>query len=505
MGNASSRGPDRGRAPVRNGENKGDPLDEGENEPNFQSRPMLRQLQCFAGPAYQKAQHRNLCIALVLIFTNCTIASAQTMRDINPRVEPAMKVDLQRVAANGLRIIKGQHVTIYTDVPPSESIDELPAVFDAAVPQWCEYFGVDVAKAKPWKIQTFLMREKSRFVKAGLIPDDLHEFPAGLNRGHEMWFFVQPDAYYTRHLLLHEGTHAFMLWFGNGRGAAWYAEGMAELLGLHRWVDGKLTIHHHVTDASETEGWGRPKLIKEWVAENQDGKHDKSLQDILVTPNRAFGDVENYAWCWAACEFLGEHPLSKDRFPELQKSVGRSPEAFNVRFQRLFAEDMKVLERDWAWFIRELDYGYSVSRGSFSKLRPANEDGLFDLKTDRSWQYWSTPVQAGQKYRIAATGKFEIGSSQVNGQTKPWPCEPGGITIDYFRGRPIGELQVMVTPADTEAALLPAICKQIPQPVGVGNVITADIDGLLCFRINESPANLKDNRGELKIAIEKVD
>jgi hypothetical protein len=432
-------------------------------------------------------------------------ASAQTMQEINPRIQDAMKIDLQRVADNGIRKIEGKHSTIYTDVKVRDSIEELPAIFDAAVPQWCAYFSVEEERTKPWKMNTFLIRDKERFRKAGLIPDDLPEFPAGINRGHEIWFFVQPDDYYTRHLLLHEGTHAFMQWFGNGVGAPWYAEGMAELLGLHRWENGELKIGFRISDTSQSAGWGRPKLIKDWVTANDKGLNDKSLQDVLLTPNRAFADVENYAWCWAACEFLGQHPLSKDRFGELQKHVFRSPESFNRRFLRTYAEEMNILERDWAWFIRELDYGYSVSRGAISELRLSDEEKHYELKSDRSWQYLNQQVKAGQKYRVTAKGRFEVGSSEVDGQQKPWPCEANGITIDWYRGRPLGEVQMMVLPSNREAPILPRICCTSPISVGKGGEFVADIDGMLCFRINESPTNLRDNRGSLRLAIEKVE
>lgn len=442
-------------------------------------------------------------VVLVLFVCWCGAANGQTMEDINPRVQPAMPVNRQLTEANGLRVIEGKHITIFTDVPTRDSIDQLPAIFDAAVPQWCEYFEVDVETTKPWKMQAFLIRDKERFEKANLIPDDLPKFPAGINRGHEIWFFVQPDDYYTRHLLLHEGTHAFMIWFGNGLGAPWYAEGMAELLGLHRWSDGELKIHHRITASTESEGWGRPRLIKRWVAANANGKNNKMLQDVLLTPNRAFGNVESYAWAWAMCEFLNQHPLAKNQFPELLKNVHRSPIRFNRKFQSLFGEQMSALERDWAMFVREMEYGYSVSRAAMTELL-READGSFSLKVDRSWQYLAKKVAKGEKYRIAATGRFEIGRSLVEGQAKPWMAEANGITIDYFRGRPIGELQACVLPQG-DGAILPQLCQQDPLMIGVSNVITADIDGLLCFRINESPANLNDNRGQLKLAIEKVE
>ena len=448
-------------------------------------------------------------LTIVLAFLICSIVSLdklvaqETMQEINPRMIDAIEIDPEKVADNGLRIIQGQHVTIYTDVPSRNAIEELPEIFDAAVPQWCEYFSVPEKRTKPWKMKVFLIRDKTRFEKAGLVPADLPDFPAGINRGHEIWFFVQPDDYYTRHLLLHEGTHAFMQWFGSGVGASWYAEGMAELLGLHQWKDKTLKIGHRISAATESEGWGRPKLIKNWVAANRAGKKDKALRDVLLTPSRAFAEVENYAWCWAACEFLGQHPLSKDRFGELQKHVHRSPRRFNEEFQKIFAEDLAVLERDWAWFIRELDYGSSVTRGALSELSTGEDK--HELKTDRSWQYLEQEVEAGQKFRISAEGRFEIGSSQIGGRIKPWPCEASGITIEWFRGRPIGELQAMVVPADKKVAVLSRICSREPISVGKGGVIVADTDGILCFRVNESPANLSDNRGSLKLAIEKID
>ena len=388
-------------------------------------------------------------------------ARAQTMEDINPNIQPALKIDPQRVAANGLRVIQGKHVTIYTDLPSRDAIDELPKLFDAAIPEWCKYFDVDLKRAEPWKLQGFLIRDKQRFQNAGLIPEGLPDFPAGINRGHEFWVFAQPEDYYTRHLVLHEGTHAFMQWFGNGVGAPWYAEGMAELLALHHWKDGQLKMAVDITSTDEVPGWGRPKLIKDWIADNADGQKDKPLRDVLLVQGRQFGDVINYAWSWAACEFLENHPLTKDRFGELQKSVTLTTEPFNEAFLKLFAEDLDQLERDWAWYIREMDYGYSVARAAPIPLKQSagEKEGIYELQTDRSWQCLEQPVVAGQKFRVWAKGRFEIGSSEVAGKQKPWPCEASGITIDWFRSRPLGEVQAFVMPTDKNVAILPLICR----------------------------------------------
>jgi hypothetical protein len=55
------------------------------------------------------------------------------------------------------------------------------------------------------------------------------------------YLFVQPSAYYTRQLLIHEATHQFHFLVATGNkppAAAWYAEGLVEYFGMHNW-DGK--------------------------------------------------------------------------------------------------------------------------------------------------------------------------------------------------------------------------------------------------------------------------
>ncbi|HEV3137916.1 MAG TPA: hypothetical protein VGZ26_08425, partial [Pirellulales bacterium] len=43
----------------------------------------------------------------------------------------------------GIRQLDSKHLTLLTDVPSSPEVDDLPAVFDQAFPQWCAYLGVD--------------------------------------------------------------------------------------------------------------------------------------------------------------------------------------------------------------------------------------------------------------------------------------------------------------------------------------------------------------------------
>lgn len=55
------------------------------------------------------------------------------------------------------------------------------------------------------------------------------------------YLYVQPSAYFTRQLILHEATHQFHYLAATGNldpPACWYAEGLAEYFGMHNW-DGK--------------------------------------------------------------------------------------------------------------------------------------------------------------------------------------------------------------------------------------------------------------------------
>src|SRR3954451_15262897 len=54
-------------------------------------------------------------------------------------------IDAKRIAAAGLRIIDSRHLRLVTDLPSSVAVDELPAVFDAAVPEWTKYFKLPAA------------------------------------------------------------------------------------------------------------------------------------------------------------------------------------------------------------------------------------------------------------------------------------------------------------------------------------------------------------------------
>lgn len=256
----------------------------------------------------------------------------QDMIKINPNIGAPFAIDERMTTAAGIRKISGQHIDLFTDVPTSPEVDELVDVFDHAIKPWCDYFEIAPETATPWKIRVFLIadaKNPNRFRKSGLMPSELPDFPAGFQRGHDIWIFHQPGKYYTRHLLIHEGTHSFMQWFLNGYGAPWYAEGIAELLGVHRWNDQELTMGYRLTDRAEAEYWGRVKGI----IDDREADQAMTLTDVLNIPTNAFREVRYYGWSWAGCEFFSKHEKTKAAFTDLKQGVSNEPQLFNQNLQ----------------------------------------------------------------------------------------------------------------------------------------------------------------------------
>lgn len=410
------------------------------------------------------------------------------MRRLNPRMQPAIEIDPDRVAASGIQVIEGKHVVVYTDIRDQADLAELPKVFDLAVDQWRAYFDIDAEKLEGWQVSAFVMQDRNRFDRAGLVPAEIPDFPAGYNLGHHMWVFHQPGNYYTRHLLLHEGTHSFMQWFLGGSGPPWFSEGMAEMLAVHRWSDGKLQLNYRLRDKSEAEYWGRVKLIRQDV----EGGEKMSLEQIFLTPNNAFRNVRSYAWAWAACKFFSQHPLSRAQFQNLHGSAHDSTAEFSRKFYRTISNDWKVLQKDWDLFVSEMDYGIQVAQLTVLDAVPGN-GREFSIDATRGWQKTGIEVKKGETYLITSAGQYQIVDDGA-----PWPCEPGGVTIEYYRGHPLGMLMAGTL---SEESGVEGLTKQ--QPIGLKGTFIADRDGVLCLRVNESPSRLDDNSGSLQVKVEQ--
>jgi hypothetical protein len=392
----------------------------------------------------------------------------------------------------GFRALSGTHLTLITDLPPSQAVDDLPAAFDQAVDQWCAFFNVSRPAVASWRVQGYLMSQRERFRRAGWLPDDLPPFPHGFQRGDEFWVAEQPSDYYRRHLLLHEGTHAFMVRWLGGTGPAWYREGMAELLATHRFQDGRLTLAVMPQTKEEVPEWGRILLVRQAV----DSGKPRSFDDVLAMVPRQFADVEAYAWSWAVTTFLHGHPQWRDRVRALVDRAGWDTARFAHQWTTDLAADRAALDDSWALFLHHLDYGYDVAEDQIIErpMRPWQRQATVEVDAGRGWQSTGLRLDAGRRYQLTADGRI-----QIKAQTPTWFSEAGGITIRYHDGRPLGMLLAAVRPEsgpDRPQALLD------PHAVGLRSIWEPARSGILYLRINEPAGQLADNRGKLHVQVQ---
>ncbi|HIA20209.1 MAG TPA: hypothetical protein EYN70_12475 [Planctomycetaceae bacterium] len=403
-------------------------------------------------------------------------------------------LDEERIQAHGIRKLSGKHLTLYTDLPALPMVEELVTVFDLAIPQWSAYFQIPQADVTDWHVIGRLMKDKTRFQKAGLLPESLPPFGHGFNYADHLWVYDQATDYYRRHLLLHEGTHAFMQKFLGGSGPAWYREGMAELLATHRWVEGKLQMKYFPRDRKETPGWGRIKIIKDEVAAGR----GVMLTKVLKFPPTAHRQVQPYAWCWAATTFFENHPRYRARFHQLKTESTEESDLFSDRFYQRLQDQWPEIRDQWQWFVLNMEYGFDVQREAIDPkpIFPLKEETAdVEIRVDRGWQSTGLQLAAGSQVEIVASGRYQIAADP-----EVWWCEPNGVTIHYYHKRPLGVLLAAVNgPNATGLTRLANI-----QTIGSAGTINTVQGGVLFLRINESGADLADNKGSCRVRIKQI-
>ncbi|MHB8900488.1 MAG: hypothetical protein ACYC6Y_17180 [Thermoguttaceae bacterium] len=403
---------------------------------------------------------------------------------------PRSNVDEAKAAGQGIRKIAGRRLILFTDLPSDPLVDELPAVFEQAFAIWCSYFTIEPERHADWHMTGFLMKDADRFRRAGLLPRHLPPFTNGYSVNYDLWLYEQSTPYYRRHLLLHEGTHGFMNTVLKSCGPPWYMEGIAELLGTHRWQDGRLALPILPASRDDVPGWGRVRTIQDLVREGK----GLPLEEVLAFDGAAHRQNDAYAWSWAAAALLDFHPRYRERFRSLARSVEAGD--FNEQFRKLIGNQWPQLAAEWQVFVANLEYGYDIPRMTidFSPgSAPKPGWNLVRVDAARGWQNTGIEVRAGTPCEIRSQGRYQVAQNPA-----AWWCEPGGVTIRYYHGRPLGVLLAAVVPenaADQGVAFLQ------PSVVGLGTTFQPKSPGTLFLRINESAADLGDNAGTLDAAI----
>ena len=417
--------------------------------------------------------------------------------------------------AAGFVRFEGQHLSLVTDLPSAPALEALPAVFDQAVDQWCAYFGVDPATLGQWHVTGYLMSAEDRFRTAGYLPANLPPFLHGYQTGLSFWIREQPSEYYRRHLMIHEGTHAFMHQVLQRNGPGWYQEGLAEVLATHRWDGQQLQLNVLPARKEDVPDWGRIRLIREAV---KAGK-TRNLREVMELTGREFQAVEGYAWSWAAAVFLDGHPRWSSQFRRWANvAVGPTVKDFNAQAWRELQTVEAPIEEAWQLFLHELDYGYAVAADAI-RFQPPNPPTVLtpgqslggwrtQIDSDAGWQATGILLEANRAYNVTSTGRYQVVLADP-----PWQSEADGITLQYCGGRPLGQLLGAVRatgltegPGAPDAAGSGDPISPLVRPLGLGSNarLTPTQPGELYLRINESAGQRHDNRGKLTVEVTPV-
>lgn len=415
----------------------------------------------------------------------------------------------------GLRVLAGEHLVLVTDRPAraDDGVEELPAVFDAAWTGWCRHYGLDAADHREWRAFGCLIVERERFRAAGLLPDDLPDFVNGFCAGRRIWLHDQSNAAYRRHLLLHEGVHAFTITLRSLDTPPWYTEGIAEYLATHR-LDPTATAGGSGRSIAErfmpTPLPARPADVEqlgriERLRQLRRTAACPGLDAILAAPAADHRDLSAYAANWAAVTFLARHPAYAGAFRAAEH--GPLDRRFNARLAASPGWDAADVARDFDAFTDEIDYGFDFARAriDWSPGLPLDASRTVDVPAGSGWTNTGCRLRAGDRYAFTASGRclLEVlpsdatpGREEIRVET-----EPAGLSLRWYRGRPLGRLLVaqwVEKPADGGRPRFTVIAE------GQRGEFQAAVDGVAYCRLNEPPGELADSEGRLTVELART-
>lgn len=414
------------------------------------------------------------------------------------------KLDAKELLSHGLRLVQSKHLLLVTDLPP-ESVAELPRLADALFANLERRLGKlppNIAGTE-FQVTGFLMDARDRFQQAGVLPPDEFTIRHGRHLGYQFWISNQPADYYRRHLLLHEFVHCFMMCeYGmHDIPPLWYTEGIAEYFATHRLQTDVTKSEFGILPASREgfEGWHRIAEVRRHFNQEPSATGELadiiSLQAVMHPPETTFVDDSHYANAWALMWLINHHPELQSEFADL--ATCRTRQQFDDVMVKIPAQTLQQMNQIWPLYLDGLTAA-EVSTVRFPSLRevssqqsPSKNTFPQELKLNAAQQWVSTglALTAGQQVTIECKGRFV-----VNETTKPWISEPNGITIEYVRGRPLGEIiGAIVSPDGTKST------RHIP--IGTSRSLQSPCDGILWLQINDQWSDRADNDGNVTVRI----
>ncbi|HCS54983.1 hypothetical protein [Rubinisphaera sp.] len=397
----------------------------------------------------------------------------------------------------GIEVFSSAQFELRSDaVQPSNEgeFQRLPGYVDQLI-SWVQSKREDRIPSHELKsLQGSIMEDPALFLQAGLAPEELKDVRHGLYRGQEFWMREQQTDYFRRHLLFHEVVHCLL----DVQGYAipvWFHEGMAERIAVHQIDEKGNVLFAQVPGDSQVDGgFGRMQLIREEI----DAGRFKTLNAVQeIEPREFYSGDTSYAWAWALCYFLAEHPQTKEQFTLLTEA--KSAQQFKQMTNEMLSHQTDRLKADWLVFTSQLEPGFNFQKmliDWISRSQQTSADVSFSLDADHNWQNSGYQVMAGKTYQITARGQYV-----VDDDPKDWICEPQGVSVEYVDGFPLGMVQAVIYDSESADAQKERVFLK-PIPIGSERSLTAPKSGTLFFRINDHANSWENNRGEIAIQIQ---
>ncbi|MEQ9406716.1 MAG: hypothetical protein RIK87_03280 [Fuerstiella sp.] len=437
-------------------------------------------------------------------------AAVATLSDSSGRTrlpDDRPPVNELRLQQNGIHLVSGRRLILLTDLPVDQ-VAELPVLADQLFDWLQNHFGPLPAAVdgSEFQVTGHLIGDESRFRAAGLLPSSALTFKHGRHLNYQFWMYNPEFEYYRRHLLFHEFTHCFMTCESGMTDIPplWYIEGMAEFAATHRITDSRRKppeIEFGVLPEQFDgyEGWGRISELQRRfrpATRAQDASPKiPALADVMPDTVGSFGEDSEYATSWAVCWMIYRHPEYRRVFQPLSRL--RTRQEFITEAARLRSSVELQLQTDWLLFCETLIEGFDVEL-SFPEhaqqtwqLSDLSDGPPFSmlLKADADWQDTGLRLTTSQQVRISVEGRYA-----VNDQPKPWISEPQGVSIEYYRHKPLGQIvAILINEADG------FVSGRIE--VGPESIITAEQDCSLWLQVNDSSASRRNNSGTAEVRL----
>lgn len=455
-----------------------------------------------------------VCVGLLRVVVGLLLlVSAAPLRGQVRLPDDRPALDAAALEAAGLKVYRSRHLVLVSDAP-ADQCQELPALVDRFYAAMQQTLGplAPAADGAEFQVTGYLMDARERFQQAGVLPEGDFVIRHGRHLGYQFWMNNQPSDYYRRHLLLHEVVHCYLMCEHGMRNIPplWYTEGVAEMLATHRVQPLQFGILPDQLNGFE--GWGRIAELrrrpgaaggKDAAGQAAEGRQPEGvlLNDVLNPASRIFLSDLRYAQAWGLVWLLRNHP-------ELQRPFGglfrvRTRAQFDAATGGISAEQLQRLGIVWQLMLDSWEEGFDPER-SFPQLSP--EWRLWSevsagvqqvqVQAERGWQPSGFWFEDEARIRLSAGGRSVLQPGGADG-ARPWESEPGGITIDYAQGRPLGELQAVLVKRDPEG---------VPQrvSVGVGIELSVPAGSELWLRINDFEGQRRGNSGSYQVQVQSV-